>query len=202
MELNANVTPELIKNLISVTVEANELTADQVREVYKALPNGKNMLDGRIIRFVNTSFGKLIRHKGFDVKQVIPCLKQVFDNALYIYSSNEQHRPNHKPHPNFKQYHNYLAKIQLVNATYYVRLTIQELDAKPRTIRNGFIPSELHSIFVSNVQLYEKNHQYSCNLPDDWTTNGAFGGFSETGHAHFHDAKLQQFLEAASFYHK
>jgi hypothetical protein len=203
MELNTKVTPDMIRDLIPVRVGTDVLTADQAYAIYQALPNGENRLDGSIVRFVHTSFGKLIRHKGFDVIQIIPLLKTIFDQSILIYSEKEDVRAGHKVHTNFDRYLNYLAKIRDGEVVYYVRLTVQKLRARPKTLRNGFIPCELHSIFVSRTQLYKKTTDTPVNSQlIIRATTEPIGGPPETGHAHFHDAKLQQFLEAASFYHK
>jgi hypothetical protein len=203
MELNTKVTPDVIRNLVPISVAVNTMTEIQAQAAYVALGNGVNRADGRTVRFVHGIFGKLVSHKGVDIKQLVPYIKQIFDGALYVYSTNEQNRPGHKPHTNFKNYHNYLGKIILGGNLYYVRFTIQEVRAKPKTLRNGFIPNELHSIFVSHTLLYEKTTDTPVNSQTiNRATTEPIGGPPETGHAHFHDAKLQQFLEAASFYHK
>ncbi len=143
-----------IDELISVEVENKSLTKEQAIEVYKSLENGKNKLDNREVRFVNSSIGKILNHKGFDYKKVVPKLKEIFDNSVLIYSEQERSVQGHKSHPNFKGYHNYLGKITIDGKEHYVRLTIQEVNAKPKTIKKGFVPNEVHSAFVSDIKIY------------------------------------------------
>lgn len=125
---------------------------------YSALENGMNALDGREVRFVNSTLGKILRHRGYDTSRLVPHLKEVFDAAIPIGFEAERAMPArgdgtpHKEHRNFVGYHNYLGKIADGGRTYFVRFTVQEL----RTRSKSFVPNELHSTFVSDVDLYSE----------------------------------------------
>jgi hypothetical protein len=80
----------MINNLAPLTVKGKEISNDEAEIIYKSLLNGKNKLDNREVRFVNSTFGKIIRHKGFDVRQIISQLKEIFDNSVPILSETVQ----------------------------------------------------------------------------------------------------------------
>jgi hypothetical protein len=137
-----------IDNLVPIIIETNVLTENQALKAYLALHNEKNKQDGRIIRFVKNTFGKIVRHKGVDTKQIIPLLDKLFADSVPLYSEYPTPMTGHKEHSNFEMYHNYLNKINLNGKDYFVRLTVQQL--KTRT--KNFIPNELHNTFISEIQ--------------------------------------------------
>ncbi|MDR3118284.1 MAG: hypothetical protein LBU44_02515, partial [Mediterranea sp.] len=199
-----------IEDLAAIGIKPHNLSNEQLYEAYKNLGDGKNKYDNREVRFVNDTYGKITRNKGLDVKQIIPQLKDVFNHSVPIYSEQEQQRDGHKPHNNFVGYHNYLGKIEIDGKDYYVRFTVQEVNAKPQTIKRGFVPNELHSTFVSDVEIYKNSAiapvpsglltrprqpqsgiTKTANNLTDAATNGAkdVSGVIDT--------KLQQFFEKA-----
>ncbi len=138
-----------INALTPVHIKPITLTKEQLKIIYNALPNGKNIIDNREIRFVHSTLGKILRHKGFHTALIIPYLKDIFDNAIFLYSEVEREQAgNHKKHPNIKGYHNYLGKIQIDNEEYFVRFTIQE----EKTKKPHHTPNMLHSTYVSSIQ--------------------------------------------------
>ena len=129
-----------------------------VKAAYAALEDGRNVYDGRRVRFVNSTLGKILRHRGYDTARVVPHLKEVFDAAVPIGFEAEREMPNredgrpHKTHRNFVGYHSYLGKIADGGKSYFVRFTVQELKTRSKT----FVPNEVHSTFVSDVELYNE----------------------------------------------
>ena len=117
-----------------------------------------NEHDGREVRFVQSTLGKILRHRGYDTARLVPHLKEVFDAALPMGFEAEREAQNradgtpHKAHRNFVGYHNYLGKITDGGKHYYVRFTVQEL----KTRSQDFLPNEVHSTFVSDVSLYDE----------------------------------------------
>ncbi len=176
-----------VDGLSAIQVEGKPLDPTQAKEAYQALGRGKNRLDGREVRFVNSTLGKILRHKGFDVSTLIPQLKEVFESSVPIYSEAEKVRAGHKAHPNFRGYHNYLGKIAANGREYLVRFTVQEKKAKTETIKKGFVPNEMHSVFVTDVEIYSA-------IPAVHTKNGLA---TVAGESAIHDSKLQQFFEKA-----
>jgi N12 class adenine-specific DNA methylase len=178
----------LIENLKTIVAKPNTLSEDELFESYKKLGNGKNRFDNREVRFVNSTFGKIIRHKGIDTKQIITQLKDIFDNSVPIYFEAEHSKEGHKKHPNFIGYHNYVGKITLERKEYYVRFTVQE----EKTRSKNYNPNQLHSTFISNVEFYKKESTLSYpRLLTGAKKGTSFNDVSIT------DAKLQQFFESA-----
>ncbi len=106
--------------------------------------------------------GKILRHKGFDSSLLIPKLKDVFDQSVHIDSETEQEKMGHKKHPNFKGYHHYLGKIIWSQREYYVRFTLQEI----KTRRKDIISSQLHSTYVSDIEIYSTDNRVNTgNTP-------------------------------------
>jgi hypothetical protein len=183
-------------NLIDVAcvieILRTDLTEDEAREIYESLALGENKYDGRQVVFIHNTFGKIIKHKGVDTKQIIPQLKEIFDNSVPIYFETErQQAPRadgkaHKPHNNIVGYHNYLAKIRMENENYYVRFTVQQLNTR----KKDFVANQLHSTFITNIDVYNANAvsisiKPSGTYPIMENTNGVV------------DAKLQHFFELA-----
>ena len=151
-----------LENLAPIVVRALPDGFDS-KTTYLALANGQNRMDGRVVRFVNSTYGKIIRHKGYDTARIIPQLKEIFDASIPIGFQPERLQPMrpdgtiHKKHPNFVGYHNYLGKIADSDGVYYVRFTIQE----ERTRNKDYIPNSVHSTFVSNVEIYKTDGSLS-----------------------------------------
>ncbi len=147
-----------INSLQAIQLRPIPTDAD-IHSIYGKLENGKNELDGKEVRFVNSTLGKILRHKGFNTALIIPQLKEIFDKSIPLGFQEERRqepRPDgskHKEHSNFVGYHNYLGKISLADKgktqEYYVRFTVQEL----HTRKKDFVPNELHSTYVSDVEI-------------------------------------------------
>ena len=143
---------------LSPVVVADLADGFDVKAAYAALEDGRNVYDGRRVRFVNSTLGKILRHRGYDTARVVPHLKEVFDAAVPIGFEVEREMQNrkdgrpHKTHRNFVGYHGYLGKIADGGKSYFVRFTVQELKTRSKT----FVPNEVHSTFVSDVELYNE----------------------------------------------
>ena len=146
---------EKIKDLKPLKVAGKELSVEKARKIYTRIGTVKNIHTGQNAVFVNSAFGKIIRHIGFDLR-IIPALGKIYRKSLYAYS--EPVNAEHKQHTNFKGYSNYINKIALIKKQnkqkerqiYYIRLTLQDLKTKPQT---GQI-SQFHSAQISAVELY------------------------------------------------
>ena len=130
---------------------------------YRGLPNGENKYDGSVVRFPMSTFGKIIRHKGYDTKAIIPQLKEIFDNSVLLNFEEERTQTNrpdgsvHKKHDNFKGYHNYLGKFNDGASDYFVRFTVQE----QKTRKTDYIAKELHSTYISEIEIYKADKSVS-----------------------------------------
>ncbi|MDR0603930.1 MAG: N-6 DNA methylase, partial [Bacteroidales bacterium] len=178
---------QLIEGLAATGIVQHSLTDEQLLETYKKIGEAQNKNDNRNVAFVNTAFDKIIRHRGVDTKKIIPQLKEVFENAVPVYSESEIVKEGHKEHNNFTGYHNYLGKVRIDGKEYYVRFTAQELTpSKKRDEKVGKL--QLHNTAISDVRIYEKS-----DLPVT-TEDYSIGNDNK---AAFMDAKLQHFFELA-----
>lgn len=176
---------DLIENENPISVKSNNFSETQIKEIYQSLGEGENKFDNRKVRFVNATLGKILNHKGFDTKQIIPQLKQIFDNSVPIISEAEIEREGHKKHPNFKGYHQYIGKTNINGKEMYVRFTVQEV----KTRNKNYIPNELHSTFISDIEIYNAN---DSGLPTPRLLTGRLASTNSVI-----DTKLQQFFEKA-----
>lgn len=64
-------------------------------------------------------------------------------------------------------YHHYLGKINSEGGEYYVRFTVQQIKTNPsKKKKEGFTPNQLHSTFVSDIEIYSTdNRVVSGNSP-------------------------------------
>jgi hypothetical protein len=180
-----------IDNLAPTIIKPHNLTAEQLYQAYQQIGTAKNNNDGRDVRFVNASYGKIMRHKGaIDIRTIVPHLKTIFESAVPMMTESPETMEGHKTHTNFKAYHQYLGKIDVNGREFYVRYTIQETNAKPQTLKEGFIPNMMHSAFISNVEIY--------NNPSDTTVNSQLlSGQQHSQSEGKLDTKLQNFLQTA-----
>ena len=182
----------LIEGQKPIEIKNYDVSIEEAKVAYKQLNESKNKIDGRNVRFVNSAFGKIIHHRGFDTRRIVPQLVLIFENSIPIYSEAEIARDGHKKHTNFKGYHNYLGRVAFDNKEYYVRITLQELNAKDRTLRNGFNPNELHSTFISDIELYEIENPTNTSVLSQIINRATTKPISRIS-----DTKLQQFFEEA-----
>lgn len=179
----------MIRNAVVTKINKHNYTDEQLETVYSNLESKGNVFDGRVVDFVNSTYGKIIKHKGVPTSLIIPQLAEIYDAAIPIYFENEEEKEGHKKHPNFVGYHNYLGKIDIDGKQYYVRLTVQEINTNPSKKKaEGFTPYQFHSSYISDIELYEKTA-----VPIK--TPGTYQAIGISGKA---DAKLQQFFESAT----
>lgn len=160
-------------------VEVKPLASDSdedVIEIYKKIGEAENV-DGRKVRFVNSVIGKILRHKGYDTRNIVPYLKDIFHDAVYLgFEEDRGERPRgdgtmHKGHRNFVGYHNYLGSFRDSSGQYYVRFTVQELKTRSKT----FNPNELHSTFISDIEVYKNSDLLALSTSKDEGKVGAVG---------------------------
>jgi len=181
---------QMIEDLAALGMITHSFTKEQLQDIYKGIGTAKNSMDGRNVRFVNSTYKKIVNHKGVDQGLIVPQLKDIFESSIpIIYSELSD---GHKERSNVVGYHHYLGKINLEGKNYYVRFTVQEVSARARTIKDGFVPNEMHSSFVSDVSIYDNSIDTpvlskNINMATTESINGIV------------DAKLQQFFESAKF---
>jgi hypothetical protein len=150
---------------------------------FRAFGAVENKADGRSIVFSVDMAGKIIKHKGFDTRQIAGKFDTLFASAVPMTSELEQEKPGHKLHPNIAAYHNYVSKFERDGKTYYVRFTVQQMKAK-----QGEGQNIAHSSFVSDVAIYE------TGAPSSSLGSGLFARSSQENSAPV-DKKLAQWLE-------
>ena len=172
-----------IRALKPIEVKRNDMSRAELREVYNNLPSVEK--DGREIEFYRSAFKKIYKDGGL-FGQVVPVLDEVLEESVLAYSDSDNLvgmvRPDgtvHKEHKNIQQFDNYVGKVRIGNISYYVRTTVQHEIGQ----------SGMHSVFVSNVAVYE-NPTESRTIPITSRGTTDFNGIV--------DAKLQQFFERAS----
>lgn len=139
-----------IRALEPISVERNNLSRSELREVYSNLPSVEK--DGREIGFYHSAFKKIYKEGGL-FGQVVPVLDEVLGQSVLAYSEEDnlggKVRPDgtiHKNHPNVESFDNYVGKIKLDGRDYYVRTTVKREIGQAGT----------HSFFITDVELYEK----------------------------------------------
>lgn len=147
-----------IRVLEPIAVERNELSREELREVYNNLPSVEK--DGREIEFYRSAFKKIYKDGGL-FGQVVPVLDEVLEKSVLAYSEEDNlggtTRPDgtiHKEHPNVDTFDNYVGKVSIDGKEYYVRTTVQTQAGQSGT----------HSVFVTEVSIYE-NTASSLSYP-------------------------------------
>lgn len=194
-----------IRALEPIVVEHNDLSKDELREVYGSLPGVEK--DGRLVEFYRSAFKKIYKEGGL-FGQVVPVLDDVLDNSVLAYSEADKLggmvRPDgtiHKEHPNVDSFDNYVGKVNIGGKEYYVRTTVKREIGQTGT----------HSFFVSDVSLYEKDAPRLTlpNFPSGESymersinpTESRTIPITSRGSTDFNgvlDAKLRQFFERAN----
>lgn len=171
-----------VAHLKPVLVERNEMSKEELRQIYNALPDA--VKDGRSISFFHSAFKKNYKEGGL-FAQVLPKLNEILKGSVFAYSEKDNRggevRPDgtvHKYHPNANAFDNYVGKVEIDGKEYYVRITVQEQQGQVGT----------HSFFVTSVDVYEKpvNGLSVPNFPS-----------GESDHQRIVDAKLRQFFDEA-----
>jgi hypothetical protein len=138
---------ENIKSIEAIKVSDVPLASKVALNIYRSFGTRSNMITGQTAVFVHASFGKIIRHRGFDIR-MITVLGEAYEKAHHAYDENAIE--TRKEHPNFSGYSNYVSKIAFKDKEYYVRFTLQNFKPRQDSVRN----SEVHSAFVSDIQIY------------------------------------------------
>ncbi|GHU33929.1 hypothetical protein FACS189497_15510 [Betaproteobacteria bacterium] len=153
--------------------------ADQkaVEDAFAAFGQVENAEDKRVVTFPKSMAGKIVRHKGFDVKRIAGAFNRLFENAVPMGSAPEEAKAGHKDHTsNVDGYHQYVSKFKLDGAEYYARFTVQKMHKAGNMV---------HSSFVSEVSVYDKGAASARYRVIDPVA---------TEHAAPYDSKLAQWL--------
>lgn len=137
-------------------------TAENAKEVYKSIGTVKNKETGMMVDFVNKSFGKISRHKGYDPR-LIGSLERLFADSTYMntevpdFDTPRADGTVHKQKNNIKDFSNFINTLTLDGNDYIVRYTVQNL--KTRDGKEGahqFHSQQLTDIKISNFSNVSK----------------------------------------------
>jgi hypothetical protein len=128
-----------------------------VKDIFRGFGPVTNQMDGRSVVFPAKSAGKIEKHRGFDMKQVVAAFDRLFADSIPMFPEKEIRKKGHKPHNNIAAYHYYVSKFTRPNANgnptvYYIRFTVQEMKS-----RKGNGENFVHSAFVSDVSIYDES---------------------------------------------
>ena len=138
-------------NLSGVSLEKKEAEAR-----FAAFGEIENERYGVKATFPNNTAGKILRHKGFDVTQIIDSLPELFRTSVLALSEPEIPKEGHKPHNNIRAYHHFVNKFTVTGKDYYIRFTAYEENTRKPTNRRS-----IHSTTISAVDVYEDNKKAS-----------------------------------------
>ncbi|MBE2895532.1 hypothetical protein HPC38_01395 [Pasteurellaceae bacterium HPA106] len=172
-----------IDQLKAQDVNHQNLSNDEVKSIYKGIGDVVNVNDQRTVNFVQGALGKILRHKGVDQRVLVPQLDTLFAQSIPLYFE-PQRTDKVKQQTNIVGYHNYLNKVRIDGNDYFVRFTVQEVKSKKPA--SQFNPNQLHSSFISDVEMYNATDTFVNSQIINRATQVS-GGIV--------DSKLAQFLE-------
>jgi hypothetical protein len=173
-----------------IVTEGN-ISKEKARELYDAIGTIKNK-DGRAVEFVKNSFGKIVRHKGYDTKRIMSKMAEIFKQAEYAFFETELLKEGHKDHSsNYVGYHHYVGKFSSDGKEYFIRFTVVETKVnKSKKKAEGFTPHKFHSSTITDVGIYENTINPSVESQGTYLATGKNDGIT--------DAKLQSFFKKAN----
>lgn len=140
---------------VEVALSGKSLDKKTAEEVFSSFGEVKNVRYGTYATFPKSMVGKIIKHKGFDVSQIIADIPHLFSSSVLAFVEPEYKREGHKEHPNILAYHHYVNKFKANGKTYYIRFSLREEKTKDEQKRNG--KRILHSTGISDIEIYEDN---------------------------------------------
>ena len=142
-----------------IDITSDSTTRENAKEVYKKINTVTNKETGDKVQFVNSAFGKIERHKNYDVR-LVGQLEKLFKNSTFLFDEDADYlTPRsdgtfHKKKNNISSFSNYGIKIKIDNNQYFVRYTTQNLKNKKGTIaERQFHSQQLTSIKISNISM-------------------------------------------------
>jgi len=137
----------------AVMIHNNEPKEQKTVEAEVRLwPPVYNLIDNRKAELPVNSVGKILNHKGYDISTIVNDIPFLYKTSVCIISELETIKPGHKRHPNIIAYHHYLNHFKDSNGDeYFIRITLFEEKSRKEVGRNL-----IHSIFVSDVNIYKK----------------------------------------------
>ena len=152
----ANATHE-IRALVPIEVMLTGKSLDKkaAEEVFSTFGNVENPRYGTYATFPKGMVGKIIRHRGLDVSQMLSDLPRLFAGSVLAIIEPEYKKEGHKEHPNVLAYHHYVNKFTANGTTYYIRFSLRE--ERTKEPQKPSAKRILHSTGISDIQIYEEN---------------------------------------------
>ena len=138
---------------IPVILTGKTLDKKEAENIFSTFGEVENKRYGTYATFPKGMVGKIIKHKGLDVSQMIADIPQLFSTSVLAFVEPEYKKEGHKEHPNILAYHHYVNKFTANGKTYYIRFSLQEEKTKSSKKRNA--KRILHSTGISDIRIYE-----------------------------------------------
>ena len=140
---------------VEVALSGKSLDKKTAEEAFSSFGEVENVRYGTYATFPKSMVGKIIKHKGLDVSQIIADIPHLFSSSVLTFVEPEYKREGHKEHPNILAYHPYVNKFKANGKTYYIRFSLREEKTKDQQKWNG--KRILHSTGISDIEIYEDN---------------------------------------------
>ena len=140
---------------IEVMLTGKSLDKKAAEEVFSTFGNVENPRYGTYATFPKGMVGKIIRHRGLDVSQMLSDLPRLFAGSVLAIVEPEYKKEGHKEHPNILAYHHYVNKFTANGTTYYIRFSLRE--ERTKEPRKPSAKRILHSTGINDIQIYEEN---------------------------------------------
>jgi len=167
---------------------------ETVETAFRTFEKVENTNDGRSVSFPANTVGKILRHRGFNVRLIVAAFDRLFAMAVPMFSETEQIQTGHKSHPGVAGYHHYVALFEQREMRYYVRFTVHQMHAGRKKPRGAQGDAFVHSSFVSEVSRYEKGTESSTPHARGWVIDPVLTPALEDSAPS--DVKLAQWLAA------
>ncbi len=140
---------------IEVMLTGKPLDKKAAEDVFSTFGNVENSRYGTYATFPKGMVGKIIRHRGLDVSQMLSDLPRLFAGSVLAIIEPEYKKEGHKEHPNVLAYHHYVNKFTANGTTYYIRFSLRE--ERTKEPQKPSAKRILHSTGISDIQIYEEN---------------------------------------------
>nr|DAM43610.1 MAG TPA: crystallin beta/gamma motif-containing protein [Caudoviricetes sp.] len=146
-----------IRNLVplEVVLTGKPLDKKAAEAVFSTFGEVENPRYGTYATFPKSMVGKIIKHRGLDVSQMLTDIPRLFSSSVLALVEPEYKKEGHKEHPNILAYHHYVNKFTADGTTYYIRFSLREEKTKNRAKPSA--KRILHSTGISDIQIYEEN---------------------------------------------
>ena len=140
---------------LNVLPTGKKLGKKEAEQIFSEFGDIWNKRYGTYALFPKSTVGKILRHKGFDISQILEVIPHLFETSVLAFTEPEYIKRGHKAHPNILAYHHYVNKFMADGKVYYIRFSLME----EKTRRTRSEKRILHSTAISDVRVYEENQK-------------------------------------------